>query len=208
MLALRKRRYLWAGIAAALLSATRPNGVLFVVFALVWTWRTVGFSALAKPWNAAGPLLSIALAPLGLVAYWWFCLLTTGDAFAQKTAVVHGWGWEAGWPWENLARHLAGASINRFWAWGSLLYFAASLLLLRMRRYEEFVLCLASFVLVWSNVLPQSLVRYAIVLFPIFIALAASTIKRPVLFAMVAAGLAGMNAFLTVAFVKHWPIAV
>jgi hypothetical protein len=208
MLALRKRHYLWAGIAAEVLSATRPNGVLFVFFALVWTWRSAGLASLAKPWNSAGSWLTVALAPLGLVAYWWFCLLTTGDAFAQKSTIADGWGWAASWPWANFARHFAGVAVTRFLAWGSLLYFAASLLLLRMRMYEEFAYCLASFVLLWSNVMPASLLRYAVVLFPIFIGLAASTIKRPLLFAALAAGLAGVNAFLTVAFVMSWPVAV
>ena len=102
-----------------------------------------------------GPMLTIVLAPLGLVAFWWYCFATTGDAFAQATSIAHGWGWAPDWPWSNLRRHLRGNSTERFWAWGSLLYFGASLLLLRFRLYEEFAFCLACFLLFWTSVLPQ-----------------------------------------------------
>jgi hypothetical protein len=153
-------------------------------------------------------MLTLVLAPLGLIAYWWFCYLTTGDAFAQKTAVTHGWYWAVDWPWQNLLRHLQGSSTDRFWALGSLLYFAASLLLLRYRMFEEFAYCLASFLLVWSNVQPASLVRYVIVLFPIFVVLARASAGRPLLLATIAGGFAAINGLLTVAFVLQWRIAV
>lgn len=208
MLALRRQRYAWAGTAAALLSATRPNGILFVVFAVAWSLRQLGWRPLVMPWTNPGPMLTIVLAPLGLVAYWWFCFLTTGDAFAQATSVTHGWGWDTDWPWRNLRGHLTSTSTNRFWALGSLAYFGASLLLLRMRRYEELAFCIVSFLLVWSNVLPQSLVRYALVLFPIHLALANATADRSLRLAALAAGLAAVNSVLMVAFVQHWRIAI
>lgn len=208
MFALRRRYYLWAGVFAALLSGTRPNGVLFVVFAAIWAVRTLGWRAIARPWTEPGPMLAIVLAPLGLVAYSWFCFATTGDAFAQRTTMVHGWGWATEWPWANVARNIAGSSTDRFWAWGSLLYFGASLLLLRYRRYEEFAFCLASFLLVWTSVLPQSLVRYPLVLFPIFVALAHASRGRPLVLATLASGLAAVNGLLTVAFALQWHIAV
>jgi hypothetical protein len=208
MLALRQRRFVLAGLMAALLSGTRPNGVLFVVFALGWTLRSAGWRALAMPWTHPWPALTIVLAPLGLVAYWWFCYLTTGDAFAQRTAVMHGWYWAADWPWQNLLRHLGGSSTDRFWAAGSLLYFAASLLLLRYRMFEEFAYCLASFLLVWSIVQPASLLRYGVVLFPIFVALARACAGRPLLLAMVAAGCAAINGLLAAGFALGWRLAV
>lgn len=208
MLAMRREHYARAGLAAALLSATRPNGILFVVFAATWSWRRFGWRPLLMPWTIPGPMLAIVLAPLGLVAYWWFCFLTTGDAFAQASSLTHGWGWDTDWPWRNLHNHLTGPSASRFWAWGSLACFGASLLLLPMRRYEEFAYCVASFLLFWSNVLPQSLVRYALVLFPIYVALASATAARPLLLAIVAAGLAALNGMLMVAFTLQWRIAV
>jgi hypothetical protein len=208
MLALRRRRYLWAGVAAALLSGVRPNGIVFVVFALAWTLRDAGWRPLLRPWTEPGPMLTIVLAPLGLVAFWWYCFATTGDAFAQATSIAHGWGWAADWPWTNLRHHLRGNSTERFWAWGSLLYFGASLLLLRFRLYEEFAFCLACFLLFWTSVLPNSLVRYALVLFPVFIALGRATAGRPLALASLAGGLAALNGFLMVAFAQQWRISI
>lgn len=98
MLALRRQQYLWAGIAAALLSGVRPNGIVFVVFALAWTLRTAGWRPLVLPWTAPGADADDRPRAAGLVAYWWFCYATTGDAFAQATSIAHGWGWEFGWP--------------------------------------------------------------------------------------------------------------
>lgn len=208
MLALRRGAFLWAGVFAALLSGVRPNGILFVVFALAWTWRTLGWRALVQPWTDPRPMLAIVLAPLGLVAFWWYCFATTGDAFAQATSIAHGWGWSADWPWNNFARHALGSWSDRFWAAGSLAYFAASFLLLRERLYEEFAFCLACFLLFWINVLPNSLVRYALVLFPIFIALARASAGRPLLLASIAATLAAVNGFLMVAFALQWRLSI
>lgn len=208
MLALRRRQYLAAGVAAALLSATRPNGIIFVVFALAWTLRTMGWRPLAMPWTAPGPMLTIVLAPLGLVAYWWYCFVTTGDAFAQASAMTHIWGWAPDWPWVNLRNHFAGNAIERFWVAGSVLFFMASLLLLRFRMYEEFVFCLACFLLNWISVLPNSLVRYALVLFPIFIGLARATAGRPVALAVMTGAFAAVNGLLMAAFALKWHVAI
>jgi len=57
-------------------------------------------------------------------------------------------------------------------------------------------------------VLPQSLLRYALVLFPIFIVLAHASAQRPLLLAALAACFAGINGFLMVGFALQWRIAV
>jgi di/tricarboxylate transporter len=72
----------------------------------------------------------------------------------------------------------------------------------------EFALCCTSFLLFWINVLPASMIRYAVVLFPIFVGLARACAGRPLLLAAVAAGFATINGLLTVAFVMGWRIAV
>ena len=208
MLALRRRRYLLAGIAAALLSGARPNGIVFDAFAPAWTLRAVGWRALARPWNESGLLLPIVLAPLGLVTYWWYCYIMTGDAFAQATAVTHIWGWALDWPWVNIGNHLSGSPVERFSVSGSLLHSVASLLLIRFRMNEEFVFCLACFTPYWVNVLPFSLVRYALVLFPIFVGLVRWTARRPLLLASITGVSAALNGLLMVAFALDWPIAI
>ena len=72
----------------------------------------------------------------------------------------------------------------------------------------RFAFCLACFLLYWINVLPQSLVRYALVLFPIFIALAHATAQRPLRLAALAACFAALNGYLMVGFALQWRIAV
>ncbi len=209
MYALRCQHYLTAGLCAALLSATRANGVFFVVFAGVWLLRQYGLRPLWRPWAYAEPLLPIALAPLGLFAFWWYCFLTTGDAFAQATTALHGWGWTADFPWRNLARHLTSAyPIDRFWVVCSLLAGAFSLALLPLKRYEEFLLCLSILLLYWTGMLPNSLLRYSIVLFPIFIGIASLLERRPLLFWLLL-GLSGLlNGFLMTAWTTKNMISI
>jgi len=51
MYALRHQFYLVSGLCAALLSATRANGVFFMVFAAIWLLRQHGLRSLLYPWR-------------------------------------------------------------------------------------------------------------------------------------------------------------
>ena len=209
MYALRRQHYWTAGLCAALLSATRANGIFFMVFAGAWLLRHQGLQLVLRPWRHPEPLAPIILAPLGLVAFWWFCFLTTGDAFAQASTALHGWGWHAGLPWRNLTAHLASADSNaRFWALASLLVFALSLVLPRLAWHEEFLLCLSMLLLYWSGTLPSSLLRYSIVLFPIFLGLARVLDDRPFWFGLLLGACGILNGFLMTAWALQWPIAI
>ncbi len=209
MYALRSQYYLTAGVCAALLSATRANGVFFVVFAGVWLLRQYGPRPLWRPWRYAEPLLPIAMAPLGLFAFWWYCFLTTGDAFAQATTALHGWGWAADFPWRNLAAHLTSDHpVYWFWTVCSLLAGAFSLALLPLKLYEEFLLCLSILLLYWIGMTPYALLRYSIVLFPIFIGIASMLEHRPLLFWLLL-GLSGLlNGFLMTAWTTGHGISI
>lgn len=101
--ALERRRFVLAGVFAALLSATRIVGC-FIVFAIVielWrahreaggTWRDAIPGVLKRPdW-----LLAIFLAPLGLFAYMLFLHLHIGDAIAFSH-VQRAWARPTGLP--------------------------------------------------------------------------------------------------------------
>jgi len=86
LLALDSRRWVWAGIFAALASATRPNAVAvgaacaFAAFVAVRQERD---------WRA---LLAPALAPLGILAFFGHLYRVTGDPFAWFTAQREVWG--------------------------------------------------------------------------------------------------------------------
>ena len=101
--ALKRRRFLLAGLFAAGLSATRIVGV-FIVFAIlveVWldhrerggSWRDFIPAVLRRP----DLLLGFALAPFGLFAYMAFLHLHMGDALAFQH-VQRAWGRPFGLP--------------------------------------------------------------------------------------------------------------
>jgi hypothetical protein len=197
---LRREHYLIAGLAAAALSAVRANGIFFLVFALAVILRHDGWRALIAPWRKPEAFVPIVLAPLGLFLFWAWCFYSTGDAFAQMSSIEQGWQWRSAAPWKNLANHLRGEAPARFWVISSLCVAAGSLLLLRRRWYEEFALVAAILCLLWSGQIANSLLRYCIVLFPVWIALARELEDRPLALAAVIGGFALINGWLMTAW--------
>jgi Gpi18-like mannosyltransferase len=205
---LRRENYLVAGLAAGLLSATRANGVFFVVFALAWLIRSGGMRALFTPWRAPEKFIPIILAPMGLFVFWGYCFATTGDAFAGPSSMYHGWGWYFSSPWDSLPTMLRSDGIEFYFGMASLGLLAASLLLSRQGLYEEFAFCLALILLMMSGAVSGSLFRYGLVLFPIWIALARALAFRPVLSALTFSTLALLNAVMMSAWTLHKIIAI
>ena len=197
---LRREHYLIAGLAAAALSAVRANGIFFLVFALAVILRHDGWRALIAPWRKPEAFVPVVLAPLGLFLFWAWCFYSTGDAFAQMSSIEQGWQWRSAAPWKNLANHLRGEAPARFWVISSLCVAAGSLLLLHRRWYEEFALVAAILCLLWSGQIANSLLRYCIVLFPVWIALARELEDRPLALAAVIGGFALVNGWLMTAW--------
>src|SRR5207244_1786643 len=83
--ALLRRRWVTAGVLAALATATRPNAMALVAAcawaAAVAVWRRREWRALAAP----------ALAPLGLVAFFAYLARHTGDAGAYWRTQRQAW---------------------------------------------------------------------------------------------------------------------
>jgi len=208
MFYLRRENYLIAGIAAALLSATRANGIFFIVFAVAWLIRSVGVRGLLTPWRAPEKIVPIVLAPMGLLVFWGYCFATTGDAFAGPSTMYHGWGWYFSPPWKELPAMLRSDGVAFLSGMSSLGLLACSLLLLRQRCYEEFALCAALIVLMMSAAVTGSLFRYGLVLFPLWIALARELAPRPVLAALSFSILALLNALMMSAWTLHNIIAI
>ncbi len=205
---LRREQYLASGIAAALLSAARPNGVIFVVFALAWALRRHGRQVLLQPWRRPEVLLPVFLAPLGLFAFWGYSLATTGDAFAHMTTSAYGWGFGFAWPIDNIVAFVHSGTLPRFWLLAGFAGFGASLLLLRYRLYEEFILCAAMFTLFWSNQVPWSYLRFTIALFPIWIGLGRAVDGRPLVQATLIGGMSLLGGMLMVAWTLSNNIAI
>lgn len=167
------------GLVGALLTATRSNGLIIGAYYLFAVGREIALGlkervAAAEILRRAAPLLlGGACVPLGLFAYWWFCFHQTGDAFAQAHSLAAGWDWEPIRPWEKIGKMFADGDYDRrFWGVWGLSFVASSLLLLRHRLTADFLFCAFNFGLFFSGSLDQSLIRYIILLFPLYLGIA------------------------------------
>lgn len=98
----KRRRWLAAGLCAALLSATRAAGV-FVVFPMaLYMLRRPGAlgEALRLGGDSPRALFALALAPLGAFAYMAYLYASVGDALAFISAQTL-WYRSADWPWRT-----------------------------------------------------------------------------------------------------------
>jgi len=173
MLLFERKQNLAAGICTALGSAVRSNGILIVVYLGLMLLRERGWRQTLMFWREPERYLPIVMAPLGLFAFWWISMLTVGDAFAQKSTAMHGWAWSTGLPWNNVIHALSSSDLRTLFFMGaSVVMFLASLTLMRRATWPLFAYCLVNFLLFWTGTNANSLLRYSIVLFPIFFGLA------------------------------------
>ena len=88
LLALLGERWLVAGVAAALAGAARPNGF---VLALPCAWAAAGAIRRRRDWwGLAAP----ALAPIGVLAFFGYLQVRTGDFLANLHARSRGWAYD------------------------------------------------------------------------------------------------------------------
>lgn len=173
MLAHSRQHHVMASILTAIGSGIRSNGVFIAVWFGLEAIRKRGFADALRFWEHPEDYLPAFAAPIGLLAFWWMCYLQTGDAFAQKSTVAYGWGWVPEWPWSNVAVALAsGSALDRFFVIAGLIAFALSFALLRKGHWTLFAYALVNFALYFSGSIPLSLLRYSIVIFPIYFGLA------------------------------------
>ena len=93
LLFLLREQWLFAGLAAALATATRPNAIGVVaacaVAAAIAIWRH-------RQWWS---LVAVALSPLGVLGFHWYLTVHTGESGAwlraQRDAWNEGWSWGA-----------------------------------------------------------------------------------------------------------------
>ena len=167
-----KRENWWAaGVIGAFASAARVNGVLLVPALLVLSWQMYRSLQLKK-------ILWLLLVPVGLWAYmlysWWAC----GDAWAFRHAVAH-WGRKPGFFLTALGKYLIHPhtilepwNFNLLNAGSALLCLFCVYLLIRRREWALAVYAFLSIFLPLSTGMLQSLDRYALIIFPMFMSLA------------------------------------
>jgi hypothetical protein len=187
--AAKRQRWWLAGISGALASATRFAGVFLVVplAALYWqnhrTSRSREDRNLASKSQGGGKLqtdvISLLLVPLGLIVFMVYLKKITGNALAFADIQV-AWGHAAVMFWRPLVAYLTDPwRISAGWDF-RLLNFAAAvtalvcgIVLLKRREWALGLYALVSIIVPLSYQLSlQSLARYVIVIFPVFMVLA------------------------------------
>lgn len=161
-------------------------------------------------------LLAVALIPLGLVPFLIYSQITVGDALATIHNHQVGWGRHFAWPWLVLIsafRHpqpLFGLNWN-FWLLNvSAIVLFLGLTLLWWRRlpmtYTLYSLAMIVMPLATNSI--NSISRYYLTVFPVFILLAmwSSHEKQPARHTLILTLFAALQAFLLVLYVLGLPL--
>jgi hypothetical protein len=200
LLALLDERWLVAGVAAGLASAARPNGF---VLALPCAWAALGAIRRARDWRS---LVAPVLAPTGILAFFAYLQVRTGDFMANLHARSRGWAYDGiGFfhrptPGKVLSAFLAHPfhDVDKLVSFLSIAFILVALGLMLWWRPPA---------VVWLYVLPLvvlalwfdtyvSMARFALTAFPLLVAVA-----RPVKGAAFYALLGASAALMAVLFV-------
>jgi hypothetical protein len=169
---LRRRDYLGAGLAGALLSATRIVGVLFVFSIVIAAYRQHreeggGFRSFRRA------VLGVLLAPLGLLAFMVLLHQVTGDALAFAH-IQRAWDRMAGNPFGYLATALSSPGVPGrdipLLGMAALVGFALTGVLALKRQFPEAVFCALILLISLTNGV-ESMVRFVAALAPLGIVL-------------------------------------
>ena len=167
-----KREHWWtAGLIGLLASATRLTGVLLLPSLLVLSWQMYRSLHVRK-------ILGLLLIPFGLFAYMFYSWWLSGDALAFKHA-AEAWGRKPSifflWP---LVRFLSPPhviaepwNIYLLSTGAAVLCFICIYILTKRREWALALYTLMSVVVPLSSGVTQSLGRYSMGFFPVFIAL-------------------------------------
>jgi hypothetical protein len=203
LLALLERRWLLAGVLAALAGATRPNATA-VMLACAWTagvaiWQN-------REWRAAvAPLL----APAGMLAFFVFLWWHTGETLIWFRVESQGWGERIDLGWSNLGvfadvvtRPLYNP--NKIVLAISMVSAVVLLVILVRAKLPAIlnVYALSGLGLVLASHI-NARPRFIFVAFPVVIALAKTTIRRPTAFVVLTAIFAASTVMLTVFYGLH-----
>lgn len=185
------RWWLIAGLSGMLASATRAVGLMVVIFPLAewlnshnFSWHNIRTSnfwrSLLKDYV---PALSMLLIPLGLLGFMAFLAFQFNDPLLFLRIQREGWGYVTIGPIaviiRDVGRLIEGISNSSqglaLYGWVDLVVLLLSLSLLKtVFRYVGWagtIYCLVSLLVPLSSRL-ESLARYSVVLFPMFMALA------------------------------------
>lgn len=177
--AARRQRWWLAGMCGALASVTRFAGVFLIVPLAVMYWQQARSQKNTQRTLIKTDVLSLLLVPLGLIAFMVYLRSITGDALAFAH-IQTAWGHDAGTFWRPLLAYVQNPSQLSFRWDFRLLNFAAAITALGggiawfQKRNWAFALYTLISVLVPLSYQAglQSIARYVMVIFPVFIMLA------------------------------------
>ena len=173
--AAKRERWWLAGLCGALASATRFAGVFLLVPLAVMYWQNMR----ARNSRLRIDVVSLLLVPLGLIAFMIYLRSITGNALAFAEIQV-AWGHSPAMFWRPLAGYLMDPlRVSAGWDFRLLNFAAAvmalvcSFVLLKKREWAFASYSLISILVPLSyQVSLQSLARYVMVIFPVFVVLA------------------------------------
>lgn len=171
-LAARKNWWWLASVLAALSATTRLSGLLLLPALLILQWQT------ERRLRPTLKTLSLSLIPLGLLGYMLYLRSITGNALAFS-AIQPAWGRRPQFFLLTLFEYLSDP-LELSFRWNfkllnflaALLAFGCSFVLLKQRRWALSVYVLGAVLLPLSSGTLQSMTRYSMVVFPVFLVLA------------------------------------
>jgi len=203
LLALLERRWLLAGGLAALAGATRPNATA-VMLACAWAagvaiWRDREWRAVVAP----------LLAPVGMLAFFAFLWWHTGEPLIWFRVESQGWGERLDFGRSNLgvfADLVTRPMHNPNHVLLALSMVTAVVLMVILVRAKLpavlNVFALSGLILVMASHI-NARPRFIFVAFPLVIALAKATARRPAVFVVLTALFAASTVMLTVFYGLH-----
>ena len=174
LFAARRQKWFVSGICGALLTATRPPGVLIIAPLLAEhfvQWRD-DRAALRRVFRPT--LLFLGLVPLGLALYFLYWYILRGDWLLPMHAQQEFWKKSLAWPWQSFLwpQNFPPSHIPLYQAIvGPALIVAGAGFFVRIRAtYLVYALVALVFYLSWDTL--EGLPRYLSVLFPIHLVMA------------------------------------
>jgi hypothetical protein len=207
LLAARRGTWLGAGICGAILSATRPTGLMIGVPLLAehaTQWREQG-EPLRRLFQSR--LLWLGIIPLGIGAYLFYCHATRGDWLLPMHAHAAGWGRRLAWPWQSFLwpQNFQASHIPLYQGivTAAFILIVAGFFLKLRATYLVYAAASLIFSLVWATL--EALPRHLSILFPIYLIMALLSIRWRWLYEPLLALSIALLAYCTVLFANaYW----
>ena len=198
-LAIYRGQWLLVGILAALLSATRPNGIMIIVPLLYVIFQAFRNKSL-KP-----SMLFVVLAPLGALSYMLFLHTHFGDAFAFLNSEKSSWH-RSGWDFHIFFVQLVHNYL--FFPYDTFVFFMTTFLIVRViqKKYwpEAIYFIMMLFPALASGSF-LSLARFSGCLFTFYFALVLIVENKPCLRTVLFSLCLGLSGVYVYAWLQHCP---